>query len=247
MRTNRPLEHILFVPILKMILVVVMLCPSTLASAQKIMGTQGLMNIPTADMYPSKTFVGGADYIATGLAGYDFPVYNYFIDFTPFSFVELTFRSTLLKMKCEEPSDSYCEQDRSFTVRLRPLKEKDGTWLPSVVIGSNDFFSYMGHSYFSTVYGAVTKHFQIEGVGSVGGTVGFSKKFSAGVVYDGAFGGVEFAPCSLKGVRTMLEYDTKGTNFGVECNVFKHLNILLYTREFNKVCGGLSYQYTIKY
>ena len=217
------------------------------ASAQKIMGTQGLMNIPTADMYPHKTFVGGVDYIASGLTNYDFPVYNYFIDFTPFSFVELTYRSTLLKMRNELPADSYCEQDRSFTVRLRPLSEKTDTWVPSVVVGSNDFFSYMGHSFFSAVYGVVTKHFQVDGCGTFGASAGYSKKIAKGVVYDGTFGGLEYSPEFYKDLRVMVEYDTKGMNYGFEMNLLRHFNLLVYTREFNKVCGGVSYQYTIKY
>lgn len=234
-------------PFKRMILMSMMLGCFTYASAQKIMGTQGLMNIPTADMYPHKTFVGGVDYIASGLTNYDFPVYNYFIDFTPFPFVELTYRSTLLKLKEELPSDSYCEQDRSFTVRLRPLKEKDGTCLPSVVIGSNDFFSYMGHSYFSAVYGVVTKHFHVNGCGTFGLSAGYFEKIAKGVVYDGAFGGVEYSPECCKDFRVMVEYDTKGMNCGFEMNLLRHFNLLVYTREFNKVCGGVSYQYTIKY
>lgn len=243
----KPSGNTLHEPLIKMLFASILFGCSICISAQKIMGTQGMMNIPTADMYPAKTFVGGVDYIATGLTNYDFPVYNYFIDFTPFSFVELTFRSTLIKMKNEMPSDSYCEQDRSFTVRIRPISEKAGTWRPSVLIGSNDFFSYMGHSYFSTVYGVMTKHFQVSDICSIGATVGYSRKIAKGVVYDGAFGGVEISPDCLKGLRAMVEYDTKGTNFGFELNVLRHLNLLIYTREFDKFCGGLSYQYTIKY
>lgn len=217
------------------------------SSAQKIMGSQGLMNIPTADMYPRKTFVGGGNFIATGLTNYDFPVYNYFIDFTPFSFVELTFRSTLLRMKEERPYKHYCEQDRSFTIRIRPIAEDPDKWYPGVMIGSNDFFSYMGHSYFSAVYGALTKHITICDVVKVGSTLGYSKKIAKGVVYDGVFAGMEFVPMSYQNVRAMVEYDTKGFNVGAEVNFFKHLNALLYTREFKQICGGISYQYTIKY
>ena len=247
MRVILTKAHINCAPVLKTVLMSLMLSFSLSSFAQKIMGTQGLMNIPTADMRSPKTFVGGVDYIASGLTNYSFPVYNYFIDFTPFSFVELTYRSTLLKMKYELPSDSYCEQDRSFTVRLRPLEEADDSFIPSFVIGSNDFYSYVGHSFFSTVYGVITKHLHIVGYCSVGGSFGYSKKIADGVVYDGFFGGVEISPDFLKGFSAMVEYDTKGMNYGFEIKVQDHLNLLFYTREFDGVCGGISYQYTIKY
>jgi len=247
MRAIWSLIFALFVSFSRQLFVVLAFSCFATVSAQKIMGTQGMMNVPSADMYPKKTFVGGVNYIATGLTGYDFPVYNYFIDFTPFSFVELTFRSTLLKMKYEEPSDYYCEQDRSFTVKLRPLAEKPGKWYPSIALGSNDFFSYMGHSYFATVYGAMTKHISVNDVCEVATTIGYSKNIAEGIVYDGVFGGVEISPSCCKNFRAMIEYDTKGINVGAELFLLKHLNVLIYTREFDKICGGLSYQYTIKY
>ncbi len=215
--------------------------------AQMAIGTKGLMNIPSADMYPKKTFVGGANYIGSEIVYYDYPVYDYFVDFTPFSFVEFTFRSTLVKMKFEEPSDKYCEQDRSFTVRLRPLPEKDGEWWPGFVVGWNDFYSNMGRSYYAALYGVFTKHLRVKHLGTFGITMGYSHLTGKGCIYDGTFGGVDFVPSGFDKLRLMAEYDTKGINVGGQVNLFKHWNVLFFTREFKSIGAGFSYQYTIKY
>lgn len=228
-------------------LIMLVLCMNCTAYAQKVLGSMGLMNIPTADMYESKTFVGGANYIANNLLGYDFPTYNYFVGFTPFPFVELTFRSTLLKMRDELPSDSYCEQDRSFTIRVCPLQERADRWCPGIVLGSNDFFSNMGHSYYSTVYGVATKHFGIVDAVTLGCSVGYSKAIDAGKVYDGVFCGVDICPVAYNSLHVMAEYDTSGFNYGVQLNLLKHWNLIVFTRAFNDVSAGFTYQYTIKY
>lgn len=224
-----------------------MLCQIFNVSAQRVLGTMGLMNIPTADMYQSKTFVGGANYIADNLLGYDFPTYDYFVGFTPFSFVELTFRSTLLKMRNELPSDSYCEQDRSFTIKVCPLHEKNGCWYPGVVIGSNDFYSNMGHSFYSAVYGVLTKHFDVLNSANVGCSIGYSKSIASGKVYDGLMGGLDVSPSVAPNLHAMVEYDTRGFNYGLSMNIIKHWNLLVFTRAFSDVSAGFSYQYTIKY
>ena len=64
-----------------------------------MIGTTGLINVPTADMQPDGTFDGGARW--AGQAAYhDLINYDtglYYVRFTPFSFFEFTFRETLCK------------------------------------------------------------------------------------------------------------------------------------------------------
>ena len=71
----------------------------TEVSAQDLIGTTGLINVPTADMQPDGTFDGGARW--AGQAAYhDLINYDtglYYVRFTPFSFFEFTFRETLYK------------------------------------------------------------------------------------------------------------------------------------------------------
>lgn len=221
--------------------------------AQQLLGTEGMMNIPTADMKPSGTFVGGMSYVerSTLCSRYNYNTGLYYIDFTPFSWMEITFRETLLKttkrMGDGSTRKGFYQQDRSTTIRLAPLKEKEGKWVPSVVLGCNDIYSDHGNSYYTSAYAVVTKHFNCGNVGKIGGTLGYAKPFKAGVVYDGAFAGIEFSPKFYDKMRVMAEYDTQGYNVGISALLFKHMNVMLMSREFGNVCGALSYQYTIKY
>lgn len=220
--------------------------------AQKLIGTQGMMNIPTADMCEAGTFDGGASFVGASVLAprYNYDTGIYYVSFTPFNWVEMTLRETLLKTTKREngvKKKGFYQQDRSTSVRLRPLREKAGRWWPSVVAGCNDLYSDHGDSYYTAVYGALTRHVDIKAVGTVGATLGYAHPFRAGCVYDGVFGGIEFRPACVKCVRVMAEYDTQGFNVGAQALLFRHLSLMLMTREINKICAGVSYQYTIKY
>ena len=45
----------------------------------------------------------------------------------------------------------------------------------------------------------------------------------------------------------MGEYDTRGFNVGLGTQLFSHLNLTCFTREFKGICATASYQYTIRY
>lgn len=226
----------------------VMSCVCSICRAQQLLGTSGLMNVPTAEMYASGTFKGGVSLVQKELLSDRFN-YNtgiYYIDFTPFSFMEIAFRETLLKTRKGDKMGFY-QQDRSTTLRLRPLKEKEGRWFPSVVLGVNDIYSDRGTSNYAAVYGVVTKNFPLGKVGTLGVTAGVAKAFDEGDAYDGVLGGVRFTPAAVKNASVMAEYDTRGFNIGASVLLFKHLNLMCFTRKFTGVCAGISYQYTIRY
>ena len=222
------------------------------SNAQQLIGTQGMMNIPTADMCEAGTFNGGASFVGESVLAqrYNYDTGIYYVDFTPFSWMEITLRETLLKTTKTVngvKKRGFYQQDRSTSLRLRPLKEKEGKWMPSVLVGCNDIYSDHGDSYYTAVYGTVTKHVDVQKLGTFGATVGYAHPFRAGCVYDGVFGGVEFRPKGVRCMRVMAEYDTQGFNVGVSALLFRHLNLMVMTREFDKICAGVSYQYTIKY
>ena len=115
--------------------------------AQTVIGTNGMMNVPTADMHPAGTFDGGASFIQKELLyEKDYNTFLYYISFTPFSWIELTLRETFVKTEKSptDPKVGFYQQDRSTSVRLQPLKE--GKFWPTVVVGSNDFYSDHGRS-----------------------------------------------------------------------------------------------------
>ena len=219
------------------------------ANAQTVLGTKGLMNIPTADMNPAGTFDGGASFVQKELL-YD-KSYNtgiYYITFTPFSWMEITYRETLLKTRksaAEPDKIGFYQQDRSTTLRLRPLKE--GRWWPAVVFGANDIYSDHGDSKYANIYGVATKHFPIRSIGTFAATAGYSYARKSGTTYDGFMGGLSFSPEFCPELRVMGDYDTRGINVGMSAFLFRHLNLTCFTHKFKGVNATVSYQYTIRY
>lgn len=107
--------------------------------AQYSLGVTGLLTIPTADMQADGTFMGGADFLPEAMmpSNWDYNTGNYFVNITFLPFVEVAYRCTLLHGEFEKGSK--WNQDRSVSLRLRPLKE--GKWWPAIVVGSNDAFT----------------------------------------------------------------------------------------------------------
>jgi len=247
----------------KVFFVVTFLLNLTFVNAQMIIGNAGLINIPTADMYKEGTFVGGATMMPSCymVKSKNYNTFVYYIDLTPLKWVELTFRETIFKGakqtmgdygKIEYGDVGYYFQDRSYSIRLRPIKEQDGKWWPSMVVGTNDPWSDYGGSDYACVYGVLTKHWNHHW-GDLGLSLGYAKPFSDNdgnaqkKSYDGLFGGVSFTPSFWENLRVMVDYDTKGLNFGTKVILFNHWNIFAYVRDFKQAGFGMSYQYTMDF
>jgi hypothetical protein len=216
--------------------------------AQTVIGTTGMMNVPTADMRPAGTFDGGVSFIQKELLyKKSYNTYLYYISFTPFSWMEITYRETLLKTRksATDPKVGFYQQDRSTSIRLRPLKE--GEYWPAVVVAANDIYSDHGGSKYACIYGVASKHFPIASVGTVEATAGYAYARKQGTTYDGVMGGLAFAPAFFPEMRVMGEYDTDGFNVGLSACLFRHLNLTCFTREFKGFNATVSYQYTIPF
>ena len=219
--------------------------------SQTLFGTTGMMNAPSADMRPTGTFDGGFSLVQKNLLyNKNYNTLLYYISFTPFSWMEITYREIMLKRKSADDPDKmvFYNEDRSTSIRVRPLKE--GKYWPAVVLGVNDLVGN-GSSRTASVYGVVSKHFPIAAVGTFEATVGYAipyeKKKGKGTVYDGVLGGLTFAPAFFPDMRVMCEYDTQGCNVGIGAFLFRHLNLTCFTREFKGINATVSYQYTIPY
>lgn len=220
------------------------------AKAQRLIGTTGLMNIPTAEMKPAATFDGGIRYLDKNVTGgvYHFNTGLYYVSFTPFDFIELTFRETLLKTQHSVTKRwGYYQQDRSTSIRVRPLAEREKDWWPSLVVGVNDLYSAYGDSPYTSVYGVVTKHLDFLRVDGVALTLGYAAPFKGGKMYDGVFAGIDYRPLQKYDLHLTAEYDTYGINLGLKGCLWKSLNFFAYTQELKGVALGVSYQHTIKF
>lgn len=241
------------VPVRALLLVVVIVNVNVKLLSQTVIGTPGLLNIPTAEVRQGGTFDGGASLMQKELQA-EAMNYNtglYYINFAPFSFFDITLRETLIKEHkyLNDPNSEvgFYQQDRSLSLRVRPIREQEGKWWPSVLVGSNDFYSSHGISYYAAVYGVVTKTLPVKNVGAFAVTAGYAKPIHEGVLYKGVFGGVSYTPAFAPMVRVMGEYDTRGVNVGVGAHLFRHLNLTCFTREFKGISATVSYQYTIRF
>ena len=201
-----------------------LLCCALKVQAQYSMGNTGLLNIPTAD----------------GMTPFNFNTGNYFVNMTFLSFVELSYRCTLLKTRRYDGKRGYFQQDRSMTARIRPLKE--GKYRPSLVIGVDDPFKNTGTNYFATVYGALTKGFSIAQGDRLAVTAGYYIPLNDHSIKDGPFGGISYSPAFCREMTVMAEYDSEGFNVGAAARLWRQLSIHVFTREFNSISGGIRYE-----
>lgn len=210
------------------------------ARAQYAMGNTGLMNIPTADMQEDGTFLLGGNYVPNGMTPFNFNTGNYFANITFLSFVELSYRCTLLKTTRYDGKRGYFQQDRSMTARVRPLKE--GKYWPAVVIGVNDPFRNTGNNYYGSIYGVLTKGFSLTGNDRLALTAGYFFPTNDHCVQKGVFGGVSYQPGFYRDLTVSAEYDTEGVNVGAAVRLWKHVSLHCFTRDFKSVSGGIRYE-----
>ncbi len=247
-----------------LITILMVMCAAVGSRAQIVFGNEGLINIPTADMKPEGTFVGGATFLPNSYldVNHHYNTGMYYFTLTPLPFVEMTFRETLARTRKHYLDDlgndhmgewGYFQQDRSYTLRVRPLFWVKNKWIPQLVIGTNDPWSDNGGSYYSCVYGVVTEHINFKKVGDFSISAGYSRPmhendgFGARKAYDGAFCGVGYTPAFWDKMMLSVDYDTQGVNFGANVILFNHWNIYAYERDFKKFGFGMSYQYTIDF
>ena len=217
-------------------------------SAQYSLGMTGLLNTPDASMQKDGYFMAGANFLPEEMLPetWDYNSGNYFLNMTFFPFVEVAYRCTLLKG--EFKAGNKWQQDRSVSLRLRPLKE--GRFHPSVVVGSNDLLTTRElnvlnktkeNRFFSSVYATTTKNFDLSNnIFSLTFGSYFSSRNS---MYKGVFGGVKYSPSFLKQASVIAEYDSKSINTGLTVKLFNHLSLHVFSCDFKTVSGGLRYEF----
>ena len=231
-----------------------------IVQAQELLGNTGGFNIPTADMEPAGTFRGGINFIGNGIITsekgaddhrwqFDYNTGSYFVNFTFFDWLEATFRETLLESDSYGKYNDYShfrEQDRSVTIKVRPLRE--GRYWPAVAIGINDPYSFTGHHVYSSVWLVMTKHEYLPILqGTLSATLGFAKAFDQSQMYNGLLAGIRYQPDIFPEGSAMIEYDSQGVNLGIQALLWKHLGAYLFTRNFSTLGAGIKYQTTLKF
>ena len=218
--------------------------------AQYSLGMTGLLNTPDANMQKDGMFMAGVNYLPEEMlpATWGYNTGNYFLNITFFPFVEVAYRCTILRG--EFAQGNKWQQDRSVSLKLRPLKER--RYFPSVVVGSNDvlttyelnvFKTAKSNRYFSSIYAVATKNIDISSnIFSI--TVG-SYLFSKNDLYKGVFGGIKYTPSFLKQVSVIGEYDSNSINAGFTAMLFNHLSLSAFTHDFKAFSCGLRYEFCL--
>lgn len=230
----------------KKILFLAFILMTNLIHAQYSLGTTGQLMIPTAEMQETGTFVGGVNYLPENVTPsvFSYPTMNYFVDMTLFSFVEFTYRMTLLKMHTPSGKVGYYNQDRSNTIRIRPVKER--RFCPAIVIGADDFLTEGATPYWGSYYGVLTKTIGLFGKHQLAVTAGWYFHQGNRPIYnEGFFGGVRYTPAFCPEMKMMVEYDTHGWNLGAAVRFWKHVSVNVFTRDFNCVAAGIRYECTL--
>lgn len=211
--------------------------------AQYSLGSMGLLNTPSAEMNEAGTFMIGGNFMPARMNPFNYNTGNYFLDFTLFSWLELTYRETLLKTTYMSEKAKFNQQDRSFSVRLRPLKE--GKYLPALVIGANDPYRDLGKNYYRAIYGTATKHFLLK-EHELAVTIGYMGwTGDRNVSRNGVFGGITYRPAFCKSLCLIAEYDTRNVNLGVTAKLWNHLSLHAFTSGFGCISGGIRYECTL--
>lgn len=210
------------------------------ATAQQYLGTSGLIHVPSADMDSVPIVRAGVHYLPQEMMPaqitFENERYNsgtYYLGITPFRWIEIGYSRMLLKLRKaptnmeNPPSSLFYGTDRQFSVRIQPLRE--GRWWPSVVIGGNDIWGSRGGSsdsfYFRNYYLAVSKHLDLSGW-LLGGHVSYRRfKDDNNAKWNGVVGGFTLRPSFFRPLKAICEYDGDRVNIGMDCLLFKHLQL----------------------
>lgn len=220
--------------------------------AQYMLGTTGMMNIPTADRQAPGTVMLGGNYLPKEMmpSRFNYNTGNYFVSLSFFSFLELTYRETLGKTDFMTSKPKYNQQDRSYSIRLCVWKE--GKYLPGMAVGTNDPIADKGANSFQSYYGVVTKTLHLGAEHYLSASLGYyleggknSDTRWFGNKYKGVFGGVSYTPAFCKELKLMAEYDSDGVNVGAAVRLWKHLSLHAFSHDFNCVSGGIRYECTL--
>ena len=234
-------------------------------NAQFTNGVTGLLHMPNAEMQKDGTFVIGGNFLnkhnlpSNYWWGYD--TYNYFINITFFTRLEVSYICTLVKGKKsisywpQQTWGKFCNQDRHFAARLQLVKE--GEWwkyMPSIVWGVNDpttggnhEYSNMevsgdGNGYFNRWYIAMTKHFNVS-YGELGVHLAYLYNKRTDYPLNGPAFGVNFRPNFHRNLNIIAEYDAKTINVGVTYALWAdHFNFLIELQEGKYISAGLVYK-----
>lgn len=231
-----------------------------LGFAQQYTGMSGLIHVPSAEMNRAGDARIGTHFInrhATPDArffsyeGKKYDTFSYYLSLTPFSWIELGYTCTLVKVMNSPNYDGhgYEEKDRYFSLKLNPLRE--GKWWPAIAVGCNDVsdsYSLFNvddnavEATFGNYYVAASKHIHLkkEELGIHVSYRHFTKDINR--KWNGVVGGVTYRPSFYKELRAIVEYTGDNINIGADCLVWKYFLVQASLQDGKYFSGGVCFQ-----
>lgn len=267
------------------IVLCIVVCINCSVSAQALYGTTGLLHAPTAEMQKDKTLMIGGNvlhlvplqYLKTNEIKYTF---NYYLNITIFPWLEVGYTCTINYAEHGStyfPPQSwgkYTNQDRAFNARIRLWKEGWWKpWTPQIVLGLDDPTSHesygggaikfdeegMQNNHFTRYYLAATKHFNFNGIGTLGvhaayvdyraswfphykrPAIGANFKFNQLNHQD------NWVIKAVNGLNLMAEYDARTVNVGFEYSFWKdYINAVAELNNGKYFSGGVIFKVHLK-
>ena len=225
----------------------------------------GLLQMPSAELYPSGTFMItncllNKHTIPENYWGYN--TFGYGFDITFLSRLEVYYTCILFDGKKKaNPSERdliMFNQDRHIGAKVLLTKEGDFgiRWLPNIVLGANDIDSDMfgerhGNGFFTRIYAVASKRFYPR-IGEIGFHIGY--QFNKWTVYPlyGPMAAIDWCPIWLQKeevVKTKLiaEYDAHTFNVGAIVSLWKdHIEAMLELQALKYVSAGIRFKTVLK-
>lgn len=242
-----------------------------ISKAQLTDGMTGLLHMPTAELQRDATFMLGGNFLNKHNLpndrwwGYD--TYNYYLNITFLDRIEISYICTLVQGKPgtgyhwpEFTYGRFVNQDRHFAGKIQLVKE--GEWwkhMPAIAIGVSDpttgggsdysdmAISGNGNGYFNRWYAAMSKHFQLKGIGELGIHTTYLYNERTDYPLDGMGWGINFRPNLHKNLNLIVEHDTKTLNIGALYSLWAdHFNFLFELQDCKYISAGFAYKVNLK-
>lgn len=223
--------------------------------AQALVGTTGLLSLPSADMQDEGTVMAGGTCLNRHInpSSFSYTTYNYYFNATVLSFLEVSFSKTLFKLEIPNnpaASNRFNNADRSLSGRIRLLKESKA--VPALVLGMNDIYSqsnedFMGDNtqsqFFGKMYLALKKSFVIDKIGIIEGHLNYQYQSNFDKdLYKGWGTAIAFRPSSYQDLQLISEYEVSRHNWnnGFNVHLFHYLFGQVILQNGKYFSGGLA-------
>lgn len=248
--------------ILRSLLTVLACVLSLSAAAQQYMGMSGLIHVPTGAMNEAGEARIGGHFLnremtpdMMRLDGSKYHTWTHYLSATPFSWLELAYSVTLMKVHKPDADNpdkvGYYYKDRALSVKVQPLREREGRWWPSIAVGGVDLIDSKESDdnpaqgsksqYFANYYVAASKHIDLRGH-RLGVHVAYRHwKLEGNERWNGPVGGITFQPAFQRNLRFMAEYTGDDVNVGFDWKLWKHLLVQSSLQNGKYFSGGLCF------